>query len=119
MSHSSLRRPVWLTTKQRLILRQAVLATLAVNARYRPICDRLLTELTVAPSRELGTARLIERVAHGLRMPPGTVPVFVTDRDLAPVLRYGGLTDTLIRVLCDEPPLNPPKPPPGHRRRRS
>lgn len=102
MSDPMLRRPVWLTPEQRHCLREGVQEAMRHNDADLELCRAVLTELLEATQHDPQVTRLIQTFAEGLRMPEGTVPVFLCDNDIDHIARYGRLPARFVLMLKHE-----------------
>lgn len=104
MSNPDLRRPVWLTTEQRLNLRDAAVRAMEKHQDEHAYCESVLRELSRATHRGAGSSRLIRRMVETLRMPEDIVPVYLSDAEVNHVIEFGNVKRPLARLLQNKPP---------------
>lgn len=97
-----LRRPVWLTTEQRHQVRDATIQAMQNPKADLSTCETVLRELVEATRRDAGTTRLVQLFAHGLKMPEGTVPVYLCDLQVTQLIRYGSIASPIKQLLEDK-----------------
>jgi hypothetical protein len=102
MTNPTLRRPVWLTPAQRHELLEGVMAAMRHNDVDVQLCHTMVSELLEAAEREPNVARFIATFAAGLKLPDGTIPVFVCDRDIDYIASFGGLDVKFVAMLKHE-----------------
>lgn len=92
-----IRRVVWLTETQRLVLLEQ--CEKATSRNNTPLLGEALEQIRTAHRRERITGRLVRGHVTGLRLPHDAIPVRLTDEEAALLCQELELNDTLRRLL--------------------
>lgn len=100
-----LRRPVWLTPTQHADLLEACKRMMVEERCSAEQCRELLFTLTHSNTEHKTPNTVVAMVVRHLRLPPGSFPVLLSDRDIRMVLIYGRIPHGLAEYLTKFLPL--------------
>lgn len=100
-----LRRPVWVTPEQHAALLEGCNRLMADSRCNVDESRELLFTLTQSNIEHKAPNTVVSMVVRHLRLPPGSFPVLLSDKDIRLLLTYGRIPHGLAEYLAKYLPL--------------
>jgi predicted class III extradiol MEMO1 family dioxygenase len=98
-------RPVWVTPDQHDALIHSCETLLGDSRCDSQLCHQLMMHLMNAKNNEQSKSTTVVMVVRHLRLPPGSVPVLLSDQEIRILITYGRLPHGISEYLSKFLPL--------------